>query len=262
MGTDRDWEKWGATDPYFGVLSLASYRRQSMDSQSRESFFRTGAEQVERVLGLIEEHLGSVPQLSRTLDFGCGVGRIAIPLARRSAHCTAVDISPSMLAEATRNAAEARVENVEFIRVVGDFHGWDGQFSLVHSYIVLQHIPWRRGRHIIRRLAANVAADGVLAAQFLTSSSAPKYVQLLIRARYVCPPLNWVRNLLRRRPMLEPAMQLHIYDRAAVSRDLATLGFQQLAWCADPDVGEFSSVLLLARRASMACDAGAGERQS
>lgn len=249
MGTDRDWEKWGASDPYFGVLSQTPYSRQNMDAQGRESFFRSGEEHVERVLGLIADRFGNHPSLRSTLDFGCGVGRLAIPFARRSQRCTGVDVSSSMIAEARLNAGQARIGNLEFLHSNGDLSGVATRFSLVHTYIVLQHIPWPRGRSIVRQLAAAVEPGGFLAMQFLTSSSATWLVRALIRARYAIPPLNWLRNIIRRRRVFEPPMQLHVYDENVVASDLAELGFEGLTRCADPPVGEFSSVLLLARRA-------------
>ncbi|MFJ8113766.1 class I SAM-dependent methyltransferase [Streptomyces sp. NPDC096132] len=41
---------------------------------------------------------------ARVLDAGCGTGRVAIRLAELGHHCTGVDIDPSMLAVARRNA--------------------------------------------------------------------------------------------------------------------------------------------------------------
>jgi 2-polyprenyl-3-methyl-5-hydroxy-6-metoxy-1,4-benzoquinol methylase len=248
MGTDKDWEKWGATDPYFGVLSCDGYRKERLDESSRQSFFRSGEEHADRVLRLIAENFHTAPNPLTTLDFGCGVGRLAIPFARRSVKCVGVDVSPSMLAEAAKNAQTAGVTNIEFIRSNGDLAALSARFGLVHSYIVLQHIAWARGRAIVTQLARKVDVGGFLAIQFLTSSSAPKLVQALVRARYVAPPMNWLRNIIRRRPVFEPAMQLHVYDNEGIASDLAGLGFDGTVLCEDPSVGEFASAFLLSRR--------------
>lgn len=248
MGTDKDWEKWGATDPYFGVLSYETYRNGTLDESSRRAFFRSGEEHADRVLQLIAEKFHATPDPLTTLDFGCGVGRLAIPFARRSVRCVGIDVSPSMLAEAAKNAQAVGIRNIEFMHSNGDLAAVSMKFSLVHSYIVLQHIPWERGRSIVNQLASKVAIGGFLAIQFLTASSAPKLVQAMVRARYVVPPINWLRNIIRGRPIFEPAMQLHVYDEAAISSDLARLGFDEIARSADPNVGEFTSILLASHR--------------
>lgn len=248
MGTDKDWEKWGATDPYFGVLTYESYRKKRLDESSLYSFFTSGEEHVERVLRLIAENFHRTPDPLSTLDFGCGVGRLAIPFARRSVKCVGVDVSRSMLAEASKNALAAGIANIEFIQSNGDLAALPMKFSLVHSYIVLQHVSWTRGRNIVKQLANRVDVGGFLAIQFLTSNSAPRLVQALVRARYAAPPVNWIRNIIRRRPVFEPPMQLHVYDSKRISGDLAGLGFDEMVLCEDPAVGEFASTFLLARR--------------
>ncbi len=61
----------------------------------------------------LQEVLAIAPG-AEVLDIGCGTGRHAVQLARRGFRVTGVDLSPGMLAEAARAAAEAGVE-VELI---------------------------------------------------------------------------------------------------------------------------------------------------
>lgn len=248
MGTDKDWEKWGATDPYFGVLSSEHFRKENIDDRSRKEFFLTGEDHVARVLDLISENFGEELILRSVLDFGCGVGRLAIPFARRAVKCVGVDVSPAMLSEAAVNSMEAGVQNIEYTNSGSDLSEIKDQFSLVHTYLVLQHIPWNRGRKIIQQLADKVEDGGFLAIHFFTSSGAPKIVRALVRIRYAIPPVNWIRNLLRRRPMFEPAMQLHVYDEKTISSDLENLGFDKVVSCVEPDMDGFKNIFLLARR--------------
>ena len=56
MGTDRDWEKWGMDDPYFGVISLDEYRNRNLSEPGRAAFFRSGEEHVETLLDTIRTH--------------------------------------------------------------------------------------------------------------------------------------------------------------------------------------------------------------
>lgn len=248
MKTDRDWEKWGKTDPYYGVLSAESYRKSALTEAGRSAFFASGKTHVTRVFDLLSTNFNEGVAPVSILDFGCGVGRLALPFAQRAKSCTAVDVSESMLAEASKNAAIAGIENIEFICSNGNLLRINGTFGLVHAYIVLQHIPWRRGRRIIFNLAEKVEKDGFLALHFLTSSNVTAMVRMAVRCRYLCPPLNWLRNILRRRPIFEPAMQMHIYKPEIIRADIARLGFDPIVLNPEPAIDGFNNVFLLAKR--------------
>ena len=48
------------------------------------------------------------------LDFGCGIGRLSFPLAKRTKSVIAIDDSPALLAHARQLAADRRVANITF----------------------------------------------------------------------------------------------------------------------------------------------------
>lgn len=82
-----------------------------------------------------------VTQGTRVLDVGCGVGRWSRFLAARGALVFGVDLSPTMIAQARRRAAEQGVE--ERCRfAVADLSRLDlgERFDLVLGVTVLQHI--------------------------------------------------------------------------------------------------------------------------
>jgi SAM-dependent methyltransferase len=69
------------------------------------------------------------------LDVGTGTGRVALALAPLSRRVVGVDRAPESIAEATRTASRARLDNVEF--VVGDveaaeYDGWGPDFITAH----------------------------------------------------------------------------------------------------------------------------------
>lgn len=224
MGTDRDWENWGAADPYFGVYSRERFRSGSMTSEARNEFFFSGEEHIARTLRELRDAFGDEPAVRSALDFGSGVGRLVIPLARRAERVTGVDISPSMIAEAKRNCAAAGIDNATFVESDDRISRVSDTFDLVHSYIVLQHIAWRRGRGILQALADRVGPGGYLAVQILTSRNASALVRGLVWLRYAFPPANWLRNIMRGRPVREPAMQLHVYNLDESLYDLHSKG--------------------------------------
>jgi ubiquinone/menaquinone biosynthesis C-methylase UbiE len=77
----------------------------------------------------------------QVLDLGCGAGHMALAMAPRAAHVTAVDVTPDMVATATRLAGERDVANVTFrVADVVDLPFADGQFDVVTSRVAAHHV--------------------------------------------------------------------------------------------------------------------------
>ena len=247
MGTDKDWEKWGASDAYFGVYSDEKYRRDHLTEGSLDEFFQSGETHIENLISNIDKFFDTGFQPKTGLDFGSGVGRMVIPMARRMKQVTGVDISPSMIAEAKRNCERFGIENVKFLSADDGLSAVEQNFDFVHSHIVLPHIRWIRGRTIIQSLAKHVSPGGCLVVQILTEWNASPLVKALVGLRYRFPPANWVRNLFRSRPPFEPAMQLHLYDADAVTADLHDLGFAQIERISE-QWNKYKSVIVYAKR--------------
>jgi SAM-dependent methyltransferase len=77
----------------------------------------------------------------RVLDVGCGVGRWSRRLARRGAQVTGIDLSPTMIAEARRRAAEEGVAGRCRFQTqdLSELDAGD-RYDLVIGVTVLQHI--------------------------------------------------------------------------------------------------------------------------
>ena len=157
--SDSDWRKWGEIDPYFGVVSFEEFKAERI-AGNRERFFASGRREIETAIREIFAHYGDVAH-GRALDFGSGVGRLAIPLAERYDAVVGVDISEAMIAEARENCRDAGVANAEFVLSDDGLTRLDGSFDLVHSYIVLQHIPVERGLALTAQMLARLAPGGV-----------------------------------------------------------------------------------------------------
>lgn len=250
MSTDKDWERWGRSDPYFGVLSCDEFRKENLNEKTKKYFFASGMTHVERIFQFINENFNETFRPIGALDFGCGVGRITLPLANRTDKTVGVDISTAMIAEAAKNAIAADITNVKFILSDDNLTNVDGEFGLVHSYIVLQHIAWSRGRFILQHLAEKVEPGGYLAVHFLTSSSTPRLIRAAVHLRYAIPPLNWLRNMIKRRPFFEPAMQLHVYNISTVIDDLKKRNFVSPICIEEPHIDGFKNIFLFAHRSA------------
>jgi SAM-dependent methyltransferase len=163
MSTDLEWEKWGATDPYFGVLTDPSFRADRLDDAARRRFFGSGVQHVEMLRDRCRALFGSDFSPKRILDFGCGVGRTIIPFAALADEVVGVDVSSSMLAEARRNCDREGLVNVHLLLTDDSLSCVQGQFDFVHSFIVLQHVEIPRGRELLRGLADRVRPSGAAA---------------------------------------------------------------------------------------------------
>jgi len=167
VDTDTAWEQWGARDPYYGVLTDPRFRTSALTAEAKDEFFDSGSRHVEHVLDRIRHYFDPAFEPRRILDFGCGVGRLVIPFAQHAAEVVGMDIAPSMLAEARRNCDARGLSNVSIVMSDDALSNAAGEFCLVHSYIVLQHIEIARGREIFSRLV-NKVSPGAFGAIHIT----------------------------------------------------------------------------------------------
>ncbi len=210
--SDKDWERFGKTDPYFAVLTAPEFHGRPSGTE-REKFFESGESHIQTVFAIIREHLDPAFAPARALDFGCGVGRLVLPLAVRCPSVTGVDISQSMLDEARRNCVEAGVTHVQLLQSDDELSAISGEFDFVHTYIVLQHIPAERGETIVRNLAAKLATGGVGMFQVPYTSGRDRLVsRFLYWTRMKIPGGKTLLNLLRGRSPGAPVMQMNVYS--------------------------------------------------
>src|SRR5215213_2551597 len=140
VSADKDWQRLGQIDPYFGVLSDERFRSANIDSDAKREFFASGVAHVDKVLAVLQSSYGFVPT-GTALDFGCGVGRIAKALAPHFEKVVGLDIAPGMLEEAKKEALARGFTNIEYDLSRKAERLRPETYDLVHTYIVLQHIP-------------------------------------------------------------------------------------------------------------------------
>jgi 2-polyprenyl-3-methyl-5-hydroxy-6-metoxy-1,4-benzoquinol methylase len=155
--TDRDWQIIGTDEPYFGVITSAEFKRDKFDDEARRKFFASGQHEVLHHLARMRSLFGPFEPQS-ALDFGCGVGRLTVPLAQVTGRAIGVDISPGMLAEARRHI----VAGLTFVEAIPN-----DSFEWVMSLIVLQHIPPARGYGILKQLLSRVSDGGGVTIQVM-----------------------------------------------------------------------------------------------
>ena len=101
---------------------------------------------------------------ARVLDVGCGIGRWSCRLAARGATVTGVDLSPTMIVQASRRAAAQGVAaRCRFLAQDLAALEVDGQFDLILGVTVLQHILEPAAlRAAVQRLVSHLSAGGAL----------------------------------------------------------------------------------------------------
>jgi SAM-dependent methyltransferase len=185
---DKSWEKFGTSDPYFAVCTMPQYKSEALDEKSLSEFFNSGQDHASEVLKMLSLKFGLQDQrlFNHIFDFGCGTGRIVIPFAQHAKKVTGVDIAQPMLDEAKKNLAIRNITNVDLIRSsdVNDLHFTDG-FDLVHTYIVLQHIPQKKVMTSLTNLSLWFAKM-VMVQYTLPSQIASRYLRIrFIRSKTV-----------------------------------------------------------------------------
>jgi SAM-dependent methyltransferase len=226
--TDESWRRFGKEDPYFGVITAEKFRKKNLDAAALSDFFNSGEQHVAQVLEIARRHIAADLAMNQALDFGCGVGRLVIPFARRYGQATGIDISEDYIAEAKRNCLAHGVTNADFRESVVQLISEKRRFDLVHSCIVFNHIPWSRGREIIGGLFGLLNPGGVMAIQVLHRHKRGALRRIGRWARRTFTPFNWLVNLLQKRPMFEALMQGNAYPLDELLPYLTELGAESI----------------------------------
>ncbi|HEV7484651.1 MAG TPA: class I SAM-dependent methyltransferase [Thermoanaerobaculia bacterium] len=219
--TPSDWEELARREPYFPVLTNEGVRE--------EAFLETGDADIALLLPAIAAMLGREVPLTSVLDFGCGAGRLTIPLAWRAVHVVGADIAPSVLEHARKNALDAGVSNVTFVEI-GEV---EGRFDFICSLLVFQHIRPAEGYKLIRSLLRLLNPRGVAVLQVPLEPSGGGLRRLArMRMKRV-----GVRRILPHRIQMPSWMKTNAYDERVVIRDVAAAGAVL--------IGRFGSVMVI-----------------
>ena len=208
---EKDWEYYGAENPYWAVLTEDKYKRESLGADALADFFSSGEQYVEKIWQVIEQNFTKDFKPERGLDFGCGVGRLTVPIAARCQTTVGVDISEKMMEEAERNCSKRNLKNVSFVKSDENLSKVTGEFDFVHSFIVLQHINPKIGEKIARRLIENLKTGGIGALHFTYKNPTSASQKLRFRLYRDFSPFYKLRNLVVGAKQ-EPLIPMHTYN--------------------------------------------------
>jgi ubiquinone/menaquinone biosynthesis C-methylase UbiE len=153
----RNWNEYARTDALWSILTVDEKKGNRWQV---EEFFETGVLEIDAALRQISD-LGVTIERYKTLDFGCGVGRLTQALAIHFAEVWGVDIAPSMIERA--NSYNKHGIRCRFIvndrSDLGIFD--NASFDFIYSNIVLQHMKPKYAKQYIQEFTRILKPHGV-----------------------------------------------------------------------------------------------------
>ena len=203
----RHWDRFAERDPMWAILTSPGMEGGRWD---RAAFLRSGTQHVDELVEYLKQaRIGLPVRRERALDFGCGIGRLTVPLASLFHHVDGVDISEVMLRQAQElNPLPDRVSYHH--NEGGDLAMFpDNHFDFVYTYITLQHIEPRFSKRYIEEFVRILHADGLAVFHLPTAVSSRRE-----RLRQMLPEMFALVGLVRRG--IPAVMEAHAVPEAEV----------------------------------------------
>jgi SAM-dependent methyltransferase len=250
--TDWDWNEIAKSEPYWGILTGPEFKLANLTPAALEVFYGAGENEVRRIFELVSLHLVPSFRPRCALDFGCGVGRMLIPIARRSERAYGVDIADRMLEICEQRLRAESIRNVTLVKSDDALSRAPAQIDFFTSFIVFQHIPPHRGYRLLKGLLDRLAPSGVF---YLHLTFAKGGMHLPHNTRHV--DLYRIDgslvNILTELPAPERTGEMHMYDYDlnVVFAHLSQAGAEQMV-ISFTDHGGCHGVEICGRKIAMA----------
>lgn len=189
-----DWTRLGAEDPLWAVHVAEGKRGGRWDV---DEFLELGRRDVARSRTELAA-LGLPTTWHRVLDFGCGAGRLSQALAEHAQAVVGLDVSAPMLETARRlDRSDGRCSFV--LSEDADLRAFaDGDFDLLYSKRVLQHLPRPLLESYLREFMRVLTPGGVAV---LHCTTRPMWTARGMVWRFAPGPLvRWAQRALLRYP--------------------------------------------------------------
>jgi len=156
------WTHLGAVRPYHSVLVEAEFLPKNLNDEAILRFWASGKGESRGIRAILKNY-GFADTLSRTcVEYGCGLGRLTLPLASMFRKVHAYDISAVHIEFAQQQATEAKIGNVVFhpsSRDKGDIE--IAECDVFYSRIVFQHNPPPIIQDLIVRSLGSLRPGGI-----------------------------------------------------------------------------------------------------
>ena len=229
MKTDKAWQRWGEKEPYYAVVTDEKYLAENLGDDGVDEFFERGRQHLDNTFTLLHEHVDATFTPTRALDFGCGTGRVVVPLAERCETVFGVDVSDGMLREAANNcAARIRTQNWRLLSTRTFLDDPGVRYDFLHSHIVFQHIRRKEGERLLALLLERLEPGGVIALQFMRRNTAPLARRCITWLKNRLPFAQGASRLLTGKHHLVAPMEMNAYDIERIKDILADAGVSNL----------------------------------
>ena len=134
------WEHLGGEKAHFSVLTDDSFLPQNLHG-SIDAFWASGESETSQAVRALSQFGVSQLEQKVCVEYGCGVGRVTVNLAKSFKFVHAYDISRNHLDYARARASELGAGNIAFHECAHDFRVALEPCDFFYSIIVLQHNP-------------------------------------------------------------------------------------------------------------------------
>ena len=158
--TRRAWESLGEQRPYHSVATEDRYQPSHFQEFEHE-FWQSGEDEAEHLARYVAEVRSAPLADAVVLEFGCGVGRVTLPLARMAKSVVGYDISERHLSIAQARATALGFNNIRLVSIGADLPQELEPCDVFYSRIVLQHNPPPVIDYVLRRLIRALKSGGI-----------------------------------------------------------------------------------------------------
>ena len=169
----RAWTHMGLAYPHHSVLTAKEYLPGNLTDAALKRFWASGDREVAITLSILNRHGFKDAGSKIACEYGSGLGRFTLPLAKVFRQVHAYDISETHLEAAKLEAHNRTISNVTFHLCVDDLQSNLEQCDFFYSRIVFQHNPPPLMRLLVKNCLLSLRPMGI--AVFQVPTYRPNY---------------------------------------------------------------------------------------